>query len=255
MTTPVARTSHATVDVLATAEQVVGKFPSGMRSGAVFRTQATPSVRKGEVYVIVLSAEGGLVSHRKLRGSTPVLRELSLRLAGAEAAVDALVRAPARVRQQLTNDEAALLDAYGLPEPDAQSPGALERTGIELELFMRESLSLDDAAKALEVSPSRLRQRLAPGDRTLYGIKDGRIWRLPMFQFVSASKNKLRLVRGIDDVLPAIRPEVPPLVVARWFSTPHQELVVGEAEESVTPLAWLSAGRSPAAVADLAAEL
>lgn len=255
MPTTVARASKATVEVLATAEQMVEKFPVGMGPGEVFRAQGAAGVLKGEVYVVVLSAEGCLASHRKYVGSAPGLRELGLRLAGAEAAVDSLVRAPARGRQQLASDEAAFLDAYGLPEPDLESPGALERTRIELDLLMRESLTLDEAAKALDVSPSRLRQRLAASARTLYGIKDGGAWRLPRFQFVSASKNKLKLVRGIEKVLPAIRPEVPPMVVAKWFSMPHQDLVVGEAEESVTPLEWLSAGQSPATVAELATEL
>jgi hypothetical protein len=118
-------------------------------------------------------------------------------------------------------------------------------------MLLGESLSLDAAARTLAVSTGRLRQRLAPGERTLYGIKEGRAWKIPRFQFAS----KGRLVRGIDQVLPRIRPDAHPLAVAAWFSTPHQDLVVGEDDERVTPRGWLLAGRDPGAVAELAEEI
>ena len=126
-------------------------------------------------------------------------------------------------------DEAGFADA----PRNADAGGALERSRIELELLLRESLTLEEAARALAVSSGRLRQRLGPTERTLYGIKEGRAWRIPKFQFASKGK----LVRGIDRVLPRIRPDAHPLAVAAWFSTPHQDLVIGEREERVTPRA------------------
>jgi hypothetical protein len=90
------------------------------------------------------------------------------------------------------------------------------------------------------------------GQRTLFGIKDGRSWRLPRFQFDAKKK---KLVRGIDKVLPRIRLDAHPLEVVTWFSIPHQDLVVGENEEPVTPLDWLAGGRSPETVAQLADEI
>ena len=100
------------------------------------------------------------------------------------------------------------------------------------------------------MNPSRLRQRL--GQRTLYGIKEGRSWRLPKFQFDAKHK---KVVRGIEKVFPRIRSDAHALEVATWFSVPHQDLVAGDDDERVTPLAWLSSGGSPETVAELAEEI
>ena len=115
-------------------------------------------------------------------------------------------------------------------------------------------MTLNEAAKVLGVSTGRLRQRLLK--RTLYGMKERSAWRLPRFQFDPNKKGKL--VRGIEYVLPHIRPDAHPLAIEKWFSTPHPDLVVavmGDDEEHVTPLAWLSAGKAPEEVAELAKEI
>jgi hypothetical protein len=177
-------------------------------------------------------------------------RELRLRLAGAQAAVEPLVAAPPTLHvPQLSGAEASMLDEAGFREAKSGGTGALERSRIELEILLRESLSVDEAASLLHVSTGRLRQRLSA--RTLYGVKEGRAWRLLRFQF----DKKGKLVRGIDQVLPHIRADAHPLAVARWFSTPHQDLVAGEEEERVTPLQWLSAGLAAGEVAELIQEI
>lgn len=207
------------------------------------------SVDEDQVFVVILGRREGLVSRTKVRGRRISPRELRLRLAGAEAAVEGLVAAPVTTNlPQLTAGEAALLDAAGFPAR-SDVAGALERSRIELEILLRESMSLEKAAESLGVSTGRLRQRLS--QRTLYGIKEGRAWRLPRFQF----ERKGRLVRGIDKVLPYVRPEAHLLAIAKWFSTPHQDLVVGDDEERATPLAWLLAGRPAEEVAALAEEI
>jgi hypothetical protein len=209
-----------------------------------------PSVGEDQVYVVVVGRQEGLVSRTKAHGRAVSSRELRLRLAGAEVAVDGLVAAPATSKlPQLTAGEAALLDEAGFREEDSGVVSALERSRIELEILLRESTSLDKAAKSLGVSTGRLRQRLS--QRTLYGIKEGRAWRLPRFQF----DRKGKPVRGIDKVLPHVRPEAHPLAIAKWFSTPHLDLVVGDDEEPVTPLAWLSSGRPAGDVAELSQEI
>ena len=139
----------------------------------------------------------------------------------------------------------------GFADEDAGVPGALERSRIEYELLLRESLTLAAAAKALRVNPSRLRQRLTARPRTLFGIKEGRAWRLPKFQFEARG----RLVRGIEKVIPRIRPDAHPLAVQSWFLAPHQDLVMGPDEQPVSPREWLRAAKPPDVVADLAAEI
>lgn len=157
--------------------------------------------------------------------------------------------APAKLK--LTAAETVLLEGAGLGEAANDAPSALERSRIELEVLIRNSFTIDEAAKALGVSTSRIRQRLSSKHPTLYGIKVGRGWRIPRFQFDAKGK----LVRGLDVVIPHIRRDAQPVAVRAWFTTPHQDLVVGHDDEFVTPKTWLSAGRSVDAVADLAAEI
>jgi hypothetical protein len=151
----------------------------------------------------------------------------------------------------LSAAESSLVDDAGFSEGSPTKPGALERSRIEYELMLRESLTLEAASNELGVTPSRLRQRLCVGNRTLFGIKDGRAWRIPKFQF----QRRGQLVRNIDRVLPHIRPDAHALAVKTWFVTPHPDLVVGEDDKPVTPRAWLAAGRPVDAVATLAGEL
>lgn len=206
--------------------------------------------RPDEVLVLVLGRRGGLVCRKAVRGRAVDMRELGLCLAGAEVAVDKVAEEAALQAPPLTKGEADLLDQAGLVEGDRDTPGAFEKSRIEFELLVHQSLTVDKAAKRLGVNPSRLRQRLAA--RTLYGIKEGRSWRIPTFQIDARRK---KLVRGIDEVLPHIRPDAHPLSVVHWFSTPHQDLVVDDREERVTPRQWLASGRPTDVVAHLAEEI
>lgn len=206
-------------------------------------------VDAGEVLVAVFGSEGGVVQRASLHGREVNLGELMLWLVSAGAAVERYVADPPPVAPQLTAGESALLDGAGFIEAEQGAPGALERSGIEFETLLADSFTLEQAAKMLHVkTTSRLRQRLA--DQTLYGIKAGRSWRLPRFQFARG-----KLVRGIDQVFPHIRSGAHPLAVKAWFSTPHQDLVLGEDEQRVKPLAWLTAGHPPEEVARLATEI
>jgi hypothetical protein len=205
-----------------------------------------------EVLVLVVTHQGALLRSSKIRGRALDARELRWQLAGVEAAIDEMARAlPAAVGPQLSSAEAAMLDEAGLAERTLDVPNPLERSRIELDLLVRSSLTIEDAARALGVSTSRIRQRLSPKHPTLYGIKEDRGWRIPRFQF----EPKGKLVRGLDAVLPQVRRDAHPVVVRDWFTTPHQDLVVGDDETCVTPRAWLSSGRSAETVAELAAEI
>lgn len=206
-------------------------------------------VRPDEVLVLVVGPDAGVATRKALPAKHLDMNTLELLLLGAEAAVDELAQKPAAPSPPLTSAEGAVLDAAGLAEGVA-GPGEYERSTIAFQLLLRRSLTLDKAAKVLGVSTSRLRQRLS--EHTLYGIKEGRSWKIPTFQLDARRKS---LVHGIDKVLPRIDADAHPLAVVSWFTSPHQDLVVGDEETAVTPLQWLSAGRSPGIVAELATEI
>lgn len=208
------------------------------------------TLKADEVVLLVLTKARTFVRRKMISGRHLTSKEIQLRLAGAEAAIDDLVqeRDP-KLAPQLTTAEAALLDRAGFGVAAESVPSSLERSRIELELLIRTSLTIDEAAHALGVTTSRVRQRLS--QRSLYGLKEGKNWRIPRFQFASKS----RLVRKIDVVLPHIRGDAHPLVVKNWFTLPHQDLVVGDDEQPVSPIEWLASGGSPEVVAELADEI
>ena len=148
---------------------------------------------------------------------------------------------------ELSNDELALLAVGGMrfdPLP-AGREHPLVRTAAQYAALLGSSLSVAEAAAHLGVAESRVRQRL--GERTLYGIKRPGGWRLPRFQFAARGG-----VPGIERVLPRLAPDLHPLEVVGWFTTPHPDLTVGEDERPVSPLDWLNAGLPPDTVASLA---
>lgn len=225
---------------------VAKRIPATGRTAALNLGPAAGSVGADELVVLVLSSTGALVRRTELPGAgTDALQAVLL---GVDVAAKRFAARSVAAAPPLALGDAALLDDAGLFEsPRGADP--LERARIELELLLRESPSLEHAAHELKVSTSRLRQRL--GERTLAGIKVGRAWRIPRFQFAK----KGRLVRNIDKVLPALSQEAHPLSVVTWFTSPHQDLVVGKDDRPVTPIAWLEAGLDPEVVAKLAAEV
>jgi hypothetical protein len=221
--------------------------------GGVAKRSATGTIRRclapqrrgagvgGEVVIFVLSAVGAVVGRTEVRGRPPDAQALRALLVGANVAAGRLATGPVEPAPPLGAAESAVLNEAGLVD-GSEEVDPLERAQIELALLVRESLSIEEAARALGVSAGRLRQRLAPSVRTLYGIKlGGRAWRLPRFQF-----RKGRLVRNIAQVLPSIDP-MRIRFRFTWFASPHQDLVVGDDEKRVTPIAARS-GLDPSVV-------
>jgi hypothetical protein len=97
------------------------------------------------------------------------------------------------------------------------------------------------------VNASRIRQRLLEG--SLLGLKEGRGWLLPAFQFLGSGT-----VPGLARVLKGLPRTLGALSVARWFSNPNPDLV-GSGERPLTPLEWLLEGNPPETAAELAAAL
>lgn len=103
-------------------------------------------------------------------------------------------------------------------------------------------------AKLLGVSDARIRQRLK--ERTLFAIKSGGSWRLPLFQFAEG-----RELPGWGEVARKLPQGISPVAVAHWLVLPNVDLAVGEDETPTSPRNWLLEGRSPLVVARLAQAL
>jgi len=146
-------------------------------------------------------------------------------------------------------EEAALVRGGVATVSDDEMRVVQGRTAAEYEHLRATSLSAEEAARRLDVNASRVRQRLA--ERSLYGIKDGKAWILPAFQFRAEGE-----VPGLDAVVRRLPPEIGAVAVARWFGSPNPDLCTRDDQERpLTPLQWLLAGNPPEAAAELAAAL
>ncbi len=156
-------------------------------------------------------------------------------------------------RTDLTLAEAEALEKGGFVlEPDvAGGEDPLAQTVAEYAALLKSSLSTAEAAKRLGVDPSRIRQRLTSEPPTLYGIRIGASWYIPELQF-----DGNELVRGIGEVVSQLDPELHPVAVLRWLTTPSPDLPADEAQgRNLSPRDWLRLGLPIQPVADLAANL
>ncbi len=120
--------------------------------------------------------------------------------------------------------------------------------------MIAKSKSVKETAEILGVNPSRVRQRLVH-ERSLYGVKEGSEWRIPMFQFSGQ-----KLVPGIGKVLAVLPDSLNPVAVLSWFMVANPDLEVPEKgnsrrTRSVSPLDWLLMGNPPEKVVRIAEEL
>jgi hypothetical protein len=108
------------------------------------------------------------------------------------------------------------------------------------------SLSVAEVAKRLGVDTSRVRQRIY--GRSLYAFKRGGAWLVPAFQLDGG-----KLVEGLDQIVAKLAPDLHPVAVSRWLTTPNPDLLVGG--EAVSPIAWLASGGPTEPVAALAGSI
>jgi hypothetical protein len=162
-------------------------------------------------------------------------------------------RPPTDARTELTDQELCFLESSGvdladLSPTDRGADSPLTRTAADDAALMATALTVSAMADRLGIDMSRVRQHLTR--HTLYGIKDGRSWRIPLFQLGDDGQT---LVPGLHQVAPHWA-GAHPIEVARWFTLPHVDLIDNEGDP-VAPRAWLLAGGDPAVVAGLASEL
>jgi hypothetical protein len=144
--------------------------------------------------------------------------------------------------------ESAGVDLAEFAPRDSGAASPLAQTAADYAPLLATALTVPDLAARLRVDTSRIRQRLAR--HTLYGIKDGASWRIPLFQLDEAGR---ALVPGLPRVAPYWI-GAHPVEVARWFTLPHVDLE-DVAGTSVSPRAWLLSGGDAGIVAALAEEL
>ncbi len=133
------------------------------------------------------------------------------------------------------------------------SKDPIARYTVRYTEMLATSKSVKEAADMLGVDPSRVRQRL--GKRSLYGIKEGSKWRLPMFQF-----HNRKLVPGIEKVLAALHSSLNPVSVFSWFMVENPDLEAPAEGNSrlmhrFSPRDWLLMGNPPEKVVELAEDL
>lgn len=216
-------------------------------------------VVRGKQMVIVLGPEE-LASRtlEPLGGAEATAERLRASLSGIEAAMDlieqseAAARSP-RARQPLSPAETAALGEGGLDlrHPQPGEPNPLLEGAARFAKILSESLTVREAAERLgSVNGSRVRQRLTSSPPTLYAVKVGREWRLPVFQFEARGT-----VHGVEEVIAALPSDLDPVSVESWFSLPNPDLVREDEGRPLSPLEWLRTGGPAARAAELARDL
>ena len=115
---------------LAAFRRALQKLPAQAGPVQLRWEEGTEAIEACEVLVLVLGQHGGLVSRKTVRGRPINLRELGLRLAGAEVAVEGIGRRPQVKSPPLSPAEASLLDKVGFVESDGDSAGAFEKSDV-----------------------------------------------------------------------------------------------------------------------------
>lgn len=167
--------------------------------------------------------------------ATPTLEELAdergLTLEDIEQALRTL---PRPGRGSLSAHERGVLGSVGVdPDRTARSPlvaGVLRRRQLE-----QASLTAEQVARLLGREPSRIRQRLSGGRRSLLGFhrRSGRgEWLLPAFQFELG----LHEIDGWARLLQALpaADETSPVALVAWLTEPQSSLEGRSRAEAVS---------------------
>ena len=147
----------------------------------------------------------------------------------------------------LTEQEHALLDAEGFTAGhDAERPSdavdPLLRGATHRAALISTALPPEDVALGLGRSVTRIYHMLR--EKQLYGVRDGRLWRLPRFQFVSEGE-RLAIVPGVPTLFPHLPRDLSVAAIANWFTVVAQPQLVSETGKPLPPRAWLLAGGAP----------
>ena len=147
----------------------------------------------------------------------------------------------------LSTHDRTVLTSVGVPAADLDRPGR-DLVSEAAQLLQANTLSLSAAAAADRLGRSVERIRGAIADGSLYGVKVGRQWLVPLWQLHGATP-----LPHLRKVIAAIPAGTSAVTIERVMTRPTDELYIDG--QAVSPRDWLLAGNSPAPVADLVAQL
>lgn len=189
--------------------------------------------RKGETALERLVAIAG-------RGSTDATFVVALLESAADTAEQH------RAIGALPTDERDLWAFVGARfDSQARRDNGTRLVGAFGDLVARSVVGDAALAELLGVDRSRVSQRLA--DHSLYAFVAGDERCFPRWQLADAKP-----LTGLKLVLRAIDPQLHPLAVDHWFTTPNVDLEIDD--EPVSPASWLATGGDPQRAATLASD-
>jgi hypothetical protein len=155
-------------------------------------------------------------------------------------------------RSELSPAEVEFLQRAGVAlsdfaPTDQGSTSALAQTTADYAVLLAASLPPSEIADRIGVDESRIRQRI--NQHTLYAVRDGRGWRVPIFQLDATGH---ALLPGLERVIPHLH-DAHLVEVARWFLSPQVDLE-GPDDKPMSPRDWLITGHDPKVAATVAEE-
>lgn len=211
------------------------------------------SMNRSEELLDELDAGGGHASARQTRAVRRILAAVQRGMIGAEQSA-ALLESAASAAERLHpaaamgSEEQPLWERLGARfDDEAVVERASARTfDAFAEIVARSLCSTEAVAERLQVDRSRISQRRK--DRSLYSFRAGDSVCYPDWQFLGSET-----LPGLREVLRALDPELHPLTVDHFFTTPSLELTSGA--EQLSPADWLATGGDVGPVVFLAQDL
>jgi len=202
-------------------------------------------------------AQATLQAELQSHGISASADELAGFVADAIASMEAGALVPAA--SELPESELEVLRAGGFDTSAGARPAddPVGQAAAAYSALLATAFTIKQVAQALHRNESRIRQRLL--QRTIYGVRHGRGWLLPRFQFQVEARGGghvvTGMVPGIEQLFPLLDPELHPVSVWRWFSSPNSELLDEHSGLALSPRDWLLAGHEAAPVINLARDL
>jgi len=139
---------------------------------------------------------------------------------------------------ELTAEEQRVLKEGGVDLNTVVNHDPVAETAVQFAAIIESSLTIKEAALRMEKPESQVRQMIAR--RTLYSVLlDNRRY-IPLFQF----KKDGGLLPNITKVNAALSDDLHPVEVFEWYTQPDPDLYLGDTiEQTISPIAWLLAGR------------
>lgn len=147
-------------------------------------------------------------------------------------------------KKELEALKAVGVDVFSDPDLTPLLNGEFERLTL-----LETAFSTLEAAQCLNVSTSRLRQRVMEGTISAMKARDGKSWAFPSWQFHDEGE-----IPGLSAVMKAIPNGLNAVDAYRFFTTPQAELEDEDGKE-MRPIDFLIKGGDPSIVADLGSYL